>query len=146
VDRTIEQVIDDEIQQLTDLKRLAKNPKMVELMRRLVAASSNGGEPETPKRTMPAPPSRNLTKPNGLSDQVLAAVRDLKRNFSSVDVMNHVLQSGFEFVSKNPRSAVVPPLDKMLKKKGIIRIARKGVGNQPALYDYVGEKDLGAKL
>ncbi len=144
VDQDMDRIIDAEIQDLIEFKRMAKNPKMLELMRRLVAASSNGGIPAKPVMVeAPAmPPHKNLTKPNGLSRKALAVVRDLKKGFSAVDLVNHLRSGGFVFVSKNPRSAIVAPLRKMLKK-GIIRTAREGVGNQPTLYDYMGEKGEG---
>ena len=151
MDQSIEQLIDAEIQQLVELKRMAKNPRMVELMRQLVVGSPNGVQSAaaTPAADVPArrasgtkasDTTTNSTAPNGLSSAVLQAARTLRTGFSTAGIVEHLNKTGFQFISKSPKVAVAAPLERMLKKK-LLRMSHKGTGNQPHLYDYIGEKE-----
>ena len=153
MDQSLEDLIDAEIQQLHEFKRMAKNPRMVALMRELVTRSPKGaGDASTPAPpTPPAPLSpvtthrsvsrtgERRTTPNGLAAAVAEAVRTVKPHFSNTGLAQYMISRGFQFVSKSPRVAVMAPMEKLLEAK-IVRISRKGFGTQPHLYEYVGER------
>lgn len=150
----LEELIDAEIRQLTELKRMAKNPRMVALMRDLVTRSTNGATSETvaiPAQairtraaTRTSPPRKSAgaraTAPNGLSKAVAEAVKTIKPHFSNSDLADYMVSQGFVFVSNHPRLAVMAPMEKLLKMK-IVRISKKGQGSQPNLYEYVGRHE-----
>jgi hypothetical protein len=148
--KSIDQLIDAEIQQLVEFKRMARNPRMVELMRQLVVGSPNGdpsGEApavlQAQLRKSPATKTGDsTTAPNGLSAAVLEAARTLRTGFSSAAIVEHLNETGFQFVSKSPKVAVSAPLERMLKNK-LLRVSHRGTGNQPHLYDYIGDKEEG---
>ena len=146
--RSAEEIIDAKIreleaekQQLAEFKRLAKNPRMVELMRDVVGAMGNGVSAHSPT----VPPQLKLrpitaerkSAPNGLTTAVMEAAKVLRTGFSNVDIVDHLNKIGFSFVSANPRVAVSAPLERMLDK-GVLKLVRHGTGNQPNLYDYIG--------
>lgn len=136
------QELEAEKQELAELKRLAKNPRMVELMRHVVGATSNGAVPHQPV-SPPRPPQQGTrhtqwkSAPNGLSIAVLEAAKILKTGFSNADVVNHLNKIEFPFVSANPRVAVSAPLERLVDKE-VLKLVRRGTGNLPNLYDYIG--------
>jgi hypothetical protein len=153
--QSIEDLIDAEIQQLNEFKRMAKNPRMVALMRELVTRSNGvnaapAGPPQPPTPGVYTPPriaphkiggaaTGRKTAPNGLSKAVAEAVKTIKPHFSNSELAEYVLGQGFHFVSKSPRVAVMAPMEKLLKAK-VIRMSRRGNGTQPHLYEYIRDK------
>jgi hypothetical protein len=148
----IEQLIDEkirarneEIQQLAELKKMAKNPELAELMRQIgsAAADNGNGTPKpsvgTARKDVVVGPSDKRSR-NGLTDAVTKAVAEFGTyRFIIHDVVRRVENSGFHFVAKNHRIAVSSVLEKLLAR-GIIKLAQKRVGNAPHVYEYLGER------
>lgn len=138
---TFKQLIEDEIKQLRELEKMAENPRMVELMRRLVFNSSNGTSANAPSQPQGAvkPPAKPVTKfaSNGLSMAVLDAVRARTSGpFTVYDIVGDLSGSGFQFVAKTPRVAVHSVIERLLKK-GVLTLVDRGHGNNPHKYHYV---------
>lgn len=147
---TIEEIIDAEIQQLSELKRMAQNPRMLEIMRQIVG---NGNQPKIgPVRKFDisemrsAPPltgaeiiAERKSAPNGLSTAVGEAVKEMNGTFTLSDIVTKLLRNEFSFVSSSPRVAVGAPVDRLIEK-GLVELVERGSGSEPNKYQYVGEK------
>src|SRR6059058_3331554 len=113
--------LDENIRDLQELKRMAANPYMVDAMRRILA-DLDGGAPRTH---------------NGLTASTLDVIRSFDRPFTVPDIVKALKESGFEFAARKPGLAVAAPL-KRLEKRGLVRMVKARVGNEPHLYEYIG--------
>jgi hypothetical protein len=138
----IDQIIDAKIQQLTELKRMGKDPQMLALMREMVGGANgehHNAAPQTNGHTGEQKEERS-TAPNGLAVATLEGVRTIGKNFSLAELAEYMKKSGFAFVSEYPRVAVGPPIERLIKKE-LVRLVKRGKGNQPSIYAYT-QKDI----
>jgi hypothetical protein len=143
----IDNIFDEEIRQLNDLKRMASNPRLVDLMRKIVEASNGTGRmaPQTTPETLRpsvAPRRQIVVKsyhPTGLTAAVHSVVSNLDGGlFTIPSVVKILTESGFNFTAANPKVAVAGPINAFLKR-GTIRLVRAGTGSEPNQYEFVGQ-------
>jgi len=141
----IDSLIDEEIQQLQRLKELAAQPRILELMRRIVeesdsqtngAASKNGHKSEyvapRPKKRSKAP--KQQVAYGALTDKTREVVAEFeKQSYTVPDVVEKMIASGFRFKAKNPRMAVHGVLAKLIEEGSVTRHST-GSGRTPSEY------------
>jgi hypothetical protein len=150
----IDEIFDEEIRQLGELKRMASNPRLVELMRRIVSAHDGKSREGMETRKVSDNPTFATRKaepqnvvvdsstgngPNGLSKVLYKTVHDFGLTFTIATLVERMLGDGFRFTAKNPKVAVAGPLE-LLVKKGKVRKVRAGIGSEPNIYEFVGQE------
>lgn len=143
--QVIDDLLDEEIRQLTELKSMAANPRLLDMMRKIVAASTESTpvrqqQPNLPGVTPGKPqdvaePVSYL--PNGLTPATLEAMRTMGRPFTIPDIVDKLNRSGFKFVASKPKVAVAAPLKAFLKR-GEVKMVKRGFGSEPNVYEFVG--------
>lgn len=136
----VEQLINDQIHILQDLKRVASNPDGLRLMRQIVKAAESA-QPDS--RNDREPDSDEDDEQNGqapitaLTPAVLETLKTFgKSQFTVHDVVERMQSTGFKFAAKNPRVAVSSILQKLVEN-GQLRIVRHGTGGRPHAYENV---------
>jgi hypothetical protein len=146
ISTAVQAMLDEEIQQIIALKRMAANPRLLDLMRQIVKASDEQGADEVvPKQ----PNLPNITTedegttevqasymPNGLTDATFKVVSTIGRPFTIPDVVDSLNRTGFKFIASKPKVAVAAPLKAFLKR-GQIRLVDRGFGSAPNTYEFV---------
>lgn len=146
------QILDEEIRQLTELKRMAGVPRLFEIMR-MIVNGSNG--PMTPSERPPQhnplvaepkmPPgvvdeeTPGSTNPNGLTEAVVASYKRLSRGFTIASIVEDLIHHGFVFVAKKPKVSVADALRRHIGK--LVKVTQKGVGRAPNVFEYIGPED-----
>ena len=140
-------LLDAEIQDIIALKRMAANPRLVDLMRQIAAASDGRDDATTEVRNQQTLPgiaetaegaSRGNSLPNGLTEAAWKAVSAIGRPFTIPDIVESLQKTGFKFVASKPKVAVAAPVKAFLKR-GQIRLVKPGIGSEPNQYEFVGE-------
>jgi hypothetical protein len=149
MDNVAGQILDEEIRQLQELKRMAGNPRLLDLMRRIVQATDmNGAQRITgipgPVFTSPKPKlaRKSAKSPNGLTKAVREIAASLGKPFTIPQMMQALEVSEFKFVGQN-RQAATSSAVKALARKNIIKLSQRGAGPNPHWYEYVGENQVG---
>lgn len=165
--QTVEQILDEEIRLLVDLKRMAADSRLLDLMRRVVAAAdavdANSVDRNPSREEKEAPELRHLnnvpsgyvgsnvsngssgskhSNPSngGMGETAIAVMRGRTDEFSAVDIVNEMKRNGFHFEAKDPRIAVWSVIQR-LKAKGQLNVASQGGGKHPGTYAWVREPD-----
>ncbi len=134
--RTVEQLIDDQIHKLQQLKAMTADPHMLDLMRQIVspvngANGTTAHQPESQEPLFAAPvvatkkARKSAFSPNGLTDAVTAFVDAAVGDFTLQDIVAKLKADGFRFVSKTPRIAVNAVIQRLIKL-GRVSIIGKG--------------------
>lgn len=152
---SVHRIIDQRIHDLTELKRMAGDPSLLEVMRSIVAAAPtngvNGHRNAPPKfysnghhESSAATNHRSEFRATGLTSAVRAFVESAKGPFSISDATASLKNSGFRFTAASPRIAVSAPI-RAMHTNGELRLVREGKGNAPNLYEFAGrpQQDLG---
>ena len=139
------QILDEEIRKLQELKQMAGNPRILDLIRRIVQATdTNSTQPINQASEHKAPPAKpslakkNNKSPNGLTPAVQVAAASLGKAFTVPQMVQMLDASGFEFVGQDHQAATSSAVKALVKRK-LIRLARKGSGPNPHWYEYAGE-------
>jgi hypothetical protein len=143
------QILDEEIRQLQELKRMAGNPRLLDLMRRIVQATdTDGRQPSAnirepiPAPSKPRPARKSDRSPNGLTQAVRERAALLGKAFTIPQMMQALEASGFEFVGQDHQAATSSAV-KALAGKEILKLTRRGSGPNPHWYEYVGKNLTG---
>src|SRR5258707_802650 len=97
--QAISDLLDEEIRQLTELKRMAANPRLVDLMRKIVAASPAHGATERQAQPQLLRVEKEQQQhvadmptylPNGLTAATLEAIRAMKQPFTIPDLVERL--------------------------------------------------------
>lgn len=146
----INRIFEEEKRELDELKRMASNPRLLGIMRRIVEASNadDGTEP-LPVRDMQrgngakphsdvVPAQASMFGPTGLTKATLDVVKSFgATSFTIAMVVDRLNETGFTFTAKNPKVAVAGPLNSF-KKRGWIKLSKHGYGSEPNMFKYVG--------
>jgi hypothetical protein len=153
----LDSIFDEEFRQLTELKRMALNPRLVELMRRIVKAVDAAGKSsqeeviQSTHKISPlrenkiqdtAPVAEKSFRPNGLTAATLEAVKAIRHGITIPMVVDHMLKAGFRFTAANPKTAVAGPINAFVKKK-LLRKVHSGIGSDPNIYEFIGQESAG---
>ena len=156
LNNAISHVFDEELRQLTELRKMAENPRLFGLMRQLVAAveGANGTTPK-PQHNMsggrelkaqdtlfslkPTKSSRFL--PNGLTDVATSTIKTLNKTFTTSTLVDAMEDTGYKFTSAKPRIAVAGVMKALIKRKQI-RLIERGVGSMPHTYEFIGQEGV----
>ena len=144
MDFTTDQLLDEGIRDLSDLKRMSRKPYCIELMRQIVAAASPKAvvRPEfniqKPEREPPqnGVSASKKTAPYGLSDAAIKTMRTLGSRFTINDLLQGMEADNFRFVAEDPKVSLGDVL-KRARKKGLIRIVKRGSGSEPNQYEFI---------
>lgn len=141
-----EDVIDDEIRQLLELKKMAANPRMVEIMKK-IATDSNGNQPPTTSDFSSIPPSakapvkinRRAPKkhsPNGLADVVSKTAESFgSQEYTIPAIVEKMEAAQYAFTAKDHRVAVSQAFKRLVKRRRAVLVS-KGDGNANTPYVY----------
>lgn len=119
--------IDAKIRKLQELKRLASDPEMLQILESLVAPSAN--KPQAPQPN-PRPGPRRGEQRNA----VFRAMREISGRFTATDIVGVLKTNGFVFAAKSPSIAVNSILRKLVAK-GELVVAVQGSGRAGNQYE-----------
>jgi hypothetical protein len=122
--------LEEQLQVLRDLKRIASNPNAATIMEKFV--SSNGSQLPAMIESSPSPP--NPVSRGDLTRAVLNACRSIGSKFGVNDVISKMRETGFVFAAHNPQIAVNGVLRKLVNK-GYIKLVSSGTGRIPSIYE-----------
>ena len=147
----IEKQIDQQIGDLNELKRLARNPGMLAFIRQMLAVSqptnavaaceanrtepNRGFEVSTMLTIDAATQHHKATETyyRELSDAVEFAIQKFEReSFAIRDVADLMIKTGYVFRAKDPRVAINGVLSKLVGKK--VEIVEPGAGKRPTIF------------
>ena len=129
---------------------MAGNPRLLELMRRIVQATDTNGvqrvadAPEHQSAPLkPKLAKRSAKSPNGLTAAVQRTAASFGKAFTIPQMRQALEASGFEFIGQDHQAATSSAV-KALAKREIIKLTRRGSGPNPHWYEYAGENQTGA--
>lgn len=122
--------IDAKIKKLRELKRIASDPEMLQLLEGFVTA--NGNKPEAAEASrLNAVPRKGEQK-----NAALSAVSGMTGRFTASDIVDVMKEAGFTFAAHSPTIAVNGVLRRLVKSGGLT-IAVKGSGRAGHQYERV---------
>lgn len=143
---SIERILDDRIRQIQELKRMALDPHLLDLMRQIVGAHNGNSRAPASKQLRITELQENTQSaekpatysPNGLTAATFSAIERIGTRFTIPDVVEALHRDGFKFVASKPKVAVAAPL-KSFVKRGDVRLVKRGVGSEPSVYEFVAK-------
>ncbi|MCU1301639.1 MAG: hypothetical protein JWQ87_1923 [Candidatus Sulfotelmatobacter sp.] len=125
--------IDEEIRRLQQLRLMAEDPHMLELMRKVSGA--NGKPPVKAVAVEPTPkrPDRLASRGVGLTDGCIQAVGQLGGVFTIHEVKAQLENNGVAIGAAKPMIAISGVLQRLVER-GAIEIVQKGKAGLPSQY------------
>lgn len=131
-------LIDEEIRRLQELRRLAENPRMLDLMRSVVNSTSVA----PPGGLSVAVPENNWHQPQpkgrftGLTDAIIGIVNEMTGVFTLRDVDEKL--KAHQTLANSAKPSISGVLQRLVER-GLIESVERGVAGQPSKYRRVQE-------
>jgi hypothetical protein len=125
----VSQIIDSNISQLKELKRLFQKPGCIEMATRVIAQMRGEGQ-ENGHETIPRPLPNFDT---GLKAAVLKALTRIRGDFTYREIKRAMEEDGYKFQTKGPRNAVNHVI-RQLEKKGKLVEVKRGIAGDASIF------------
>jgi hypothetical protein len=129
------QLIDEDMNALRMLRKIAQNEAALHSMKRILREcfGGNGNCYPVPTEISP-PPRRGAIWETNIKKNVLKVFPALHgRDFDYKDGLKALATSGYELAAKNPRTAIGGIL-RQLAAEGKLKLVKKGIAGNPSIY------------